>query len=260
MNKLLHLTTLSFVIASLGTTALHAQEATPQPGEVSTPVAPATPVTPTPTTPMQSGVCGTATMSSSNVDATSTYTAGPWSKSKSGEQASMSDRTSTSTKIDNQVAATSENTPGQPTTNYNVGGYSADAPRLIKASSSVTQEYHEIGPSHHIELYSGANPLCYVSVQPRNDILTESNDSIRVFNKSTGNELDIKVTKLAEGGAKVVFAQPVAPKTTLEIAINGVEYDSQTAPSVVQYSLAGGYVNLNQEIPFGVAQVNRHLY
>jgi hypothetical protein len=258
MNKLLCLTTLSIAIASLGITSVHAQEAAPEPGGVSTPVAPTTPVTPNTTTPIQAGVCNAATMSSNNVDATSTYTAGPWSKSNSGEQASMSDRTLTSTRVDNQIAATSENTSSQ--TNYNVGGYSADAPRLIKASSSVTQEYHEIGPSHQIELYSGINPLCYVSVQPRNDILTESNDSIRVFNKSTGNELDIKVTKLAAGGAKVVFAQPIAPRTTLDIVINGVEYDSQTAPSVVQYSLAGGYVNLNQEIPYGVAQVNRHLY
>jgi hypothetical protein len=276
MNKLMRLTTLSFAIASLGATSVQAQETTPDPSGVSTPATPtvpatpATPATPTdsttpqtpvaPTTmPMQTGVCNNSMMSSTNVDAASTYTVGPSSKSNSATQTSMSSSITASTRTGNDVAATTENTSSQ-TTAYSAGGYSADAPRLLKANSSVTQEDHEIGPSHHIELYSGINPLCYVSVQPMKDIVTEANESIRVFNKNTGNELDIKVLKGDRQAAKIVFAQPVAPRTTLEIVLNGIEYDSQTSPSVIQYSLAGGHVNSNQEIPYGVAQVNRHLY
>jgi hypothetical protein len=73
----------------------------------------------------------------------------------------------------------------------------------------------------------------------------------------SGNTIDANVTKQDNGSAKISFAQPVAPGSTFTVALQGVEYFSSLNPTTVQYSLAGGFADYSQEIPYGIAQVQR---
>jgi hypothetical protein len=98
-------------------------------------------------------------------------------------------------------------------------------------------------------------------VQPVSSVIEEANEKIRVFNETSGrDELGITVTRDENRGARIVFAQPVPPRSTIEVVLYGVNYNSQTAPNTVLYSLAGGHADFSQEIPYGIAQINRFLY
>jgi Protein of unknown function (DUF2808) len=288
MHKLLHLTSLSLAIATLSITGVRAQETSPVPGGTTTPgtttpdtttpgtTTPVTPTTPAPNAPLQGGLCNPAVLSSANANSEMTYTAGPV-----GQGSAYSGSTSVPGVIPGERANV-PSSAGQAYSvpNYNSGGVAAastgnyysrvptysqgvnvDAPRLLSASSSPVQEYHEIGPAHRIKLFTGASPLCYVSVQPVSSTIEEANEKIRVFNRTSGKEeLGITVTRNENRGARIVFAQPVPPGSTIEVILSGVNYNSQTAGDPVLYSLAGGHADFNQEIPYGIAQVNRFLY
>lgn len=287
MNKLLHLTTLSLAIAALGVTGVRAQETAPVPGGTTTPGATTpdttTPATPTPpTTPVQGGLCNPATISntgsSAGADREMTYTAGPVGEGSAdsdsasvpgvvpGERANVPSAAGQANRYSPEgttpgvsaAAGTGNYYSRVPTYNQ---GVNVDAPRILSSSSTPVQEYREIGPAHRIKLYTGASPLCYVSVQPVSSAIEEANEKIRVFNESGDRtELGITVTREQDGGARIVFAQPVPPRSTIEVVLNGVNYNSQTSPNTVLYSLSGGHADFNQEIPYGVAQINRFLY
>lgn len=295
MNTLFRLATASLAIATIfGTSGVNAQQTNSVPSgsvapDTTTPTNSATPDATAPVVPtqpamepqMQGGICNAAKTSSAGADSDSMYTAGPISEerasssssstmttSSESEGVSNSAETSKQTNLstpratsmsDNSLIASS-GTTSERTESLSNKGFNTEAPRLIKASSNQAMERHEIGPSHHISLYSGGNPLCYLSIKSVSADIAEFNEKIEVFDKNNNSELDITVIKEQDGGAKVVFAQPVPPKTMLDVVLNGVAYGSQTAPNAVQYSLAGGHTNFNREIPYGVIQVNRFLY
>jgi hypothetical protein len=281
MNTLLRSSLISLtIVATFGAISLRAQETTsPDPITASNttpttptrPTAPSTPVTPdtsTPanpvvppsTAPSQAGSCNPVTLSSNSADTESTYTAGPMANTTSASSPEASSNMPMMPSTANNMSTSDSSSVTSRGQTYTSEGINVNAPRLLSASSNQAQERHEIGPSHHIELYTGNNVLCYLSIQPVEENVKEFNEKIRVFNDATNDELGITVTKEQDGGARVVFAQPVPPGTTLEVELNGVEYNSQTSPNVVQYYLAGGYAEFNQEIPYGIAQVNRFLY
>lgn len=126
--------------------------------------------------------------------------------------------------------------------------------RLLKVSSDQVEYNNLIGPAHYIKLSVGRSPLCYVSLEPLQDV--SAMDSIKVLDQS-GNTVNAVVTKQDNGGAKVTFAQPFAAGSTLTLALQGVEYFSSLTPATVQYSVSGGFANYSQEIPYGIAQVQR---
>lgn len=287
MNKLLHLTSLSLAIAALGITGVRAQETSPVPGSNTTPgvtpgtttpgtttpgtTTPVTPTTPSPNAPLQGGLCNPATLSSAGVNSEMTYTAGPVGQSSAssgetvpgvvpGEQANVPNTAGQAYTAPGGATAASTGNYYSRVPNYSQG-VNVDAPRIISSSSTPVQEYREIGPAHRIKLFTGASPLCYVSVQPVSSAIEEANEKIRVFNETSGrDELGITVTRDENRGARIVFAQPVPPRSTIEVVLYGVNYNSQTAPNTVLYSLAGGHADFNQEIPYGIAQINRFLY
>jgi hypothetical protein len=294
MNKIFRLTTLSLVIAALGATGVRAQETAPAPGGTTTPdttspvtpttpdtttpapgtATPATPTAPTPDAPIQGGLCNAA-VTSSAANSEMTYTAGLEENSNSASTYSGSVGSSTPSTVgpnaapnpatigsaaDTSTTSSAGNVPGRASA-YSSEGVNLDAPRLIAAHSNQAQERHEIGPAHRIKLYTGASPLCYLSIKPVSSTIEEANEKIRVFTETDDrNELGITVTREQDGGARVVFAQPVPPRSTIEVVLNGVNYNSQTSGNTVLYSLAGGHADFSQEIPYGVAQINRFLY
>jgi hypothetical protein len=131
------------------------------------------------------------------------------------------------------------------------------APRLLDASSDQIEYNNLIGPAHYIKLAVGnSSPLCYLSVAPLQDVYAV--DSIRVLDQS-GKGVPATVTKLDNGSAKISFDQPVSAGSNLVLALQGVEYSSTLTPTTVQYYVTGGFANYDQEIPYGVAQVQRFL-
>jgi hypothetical protein len=128
--------------------------------------------------------------------------------------------------------------------------------RLLQVSSDQVEYNNLIGPAHYIKLSVGSSPLCYLSLEPLQDV--SATDSIKVLDQS-GNTINASVTKQDTGGAKVVFEQPVAAGSTLTLALQGVEYFSSLTPATVQYSVSGGFADYSQEIPYGIAQVQRFL-
>jgi hypothetical protein len=131
------------------------------------------------------------------------------------------------------------------------------APHLLDASSDQVEYNNLIGPAHYIKLAVGSSsPLCYLSVAPLQDVYAV--DSIRVLDQS-GKGVPATVTKLDNGSAKISFDQPIAAGSNLVLALQGVEYSSTLTPTTVQYYVSGGFANYSQEIPYGVAQIQRFL-
>lgn len=128
--------------------------------------------------------------------------------------------------------------------------------RLLKVNGDQVEYNNLIGPAHYIKLSVGSSPLCYLSLEPLQDV--SAMDSIKVLDQS-GNTVNTVVTKQDNGGAKVTFAQPVVAGSTLTLALQGVEYFSSLTPATVQYSVSGGFADYDQEIPYGIAQVQRFL-
>lgn len=135
-----------------------------------------------------------------------------------------------------------------------VGTTSNLVSQLLDASSDQVEYNNLIGPSHYIKLSVGSSPLCYLSLMPLQDIY--STDSIRVLDQS-GNAVSAVVSGQENGGTKISFEQPVPAGSTLTLALQGVEYSSSMTPATVQYSISGGFADYTQEIPYGVAQVQR---
>ncbi len=128
--------------------------------------------------------------------------------------------------------------------------------RLLQVSSDQVEYNNLIGPAHYIKLSVGSSPLCYLTLEPLQDV--SATDSIKVLDQS-GNAVNTVVTKQDNGGAKVSFEQPVAAGSTLTLALQGVEYSSSLTPTAVQYSVSGGFADYAQDIPYGIAQVQRFL-
>ncbi|BCL39184.1 hypothetical protein [Nostoc sp. MS1] len=142
---------------------------------------------------------------------------------------------------DTQTPAVQPGTQIQPTTPSADATYSA--PR-IKGTSALRD-------ANYISLYTGSQPLTYVTILPPDYI--SIGDNITVTDQS-GQNIQAKVTREGDK-VRVNFAQPVAPGSTLEIALTdlafGYPYPSK---STFNYELAGGYTGFNREIPYGLAQ------
>jgi hypothetical protein len=139
-------------------------------------------------------------------------------------------------------------TPGvQPETQIQQTTPSADASMgapKIKGTSALRD-------ANYISLYTGSQPLTYVTILPPDYIAI--GDNITVTDQS-GQNIQANVTREGEK-VRINFAQPVAPGSTLEIALTdlafGYPYPSK---STFNYELAGGYTGFNREIPYGLAQ------
>lgn len=129
----------------------------------------------------------------------------------------------------------------QQTTPSDQANYSAPQ---IKSTSALRD-------ANYISLYTGSQPLAYVTILPPDYISIGEN--ITVTDQS-GQNIQANVTKEGEK-IRINFAQPVAPGSTLEIALTdlafGYPYPSK---STFNYELAGGYTGFNREIPYGLAQ------
>ncbi|MEJ1930904.1 DUF2808 domain-containing protein [Nostoc sp. NIES-2111] len=129
----------------------------------------------------------------------------------------------------------------QQTTPSDQANYSAPQ---IKSTSALRD-------ANYISLYTGSQPLAYVTILPPDYI--SIGDSVTVTDQS-GQNIQANVTKEGEK-IRINFAQPVAPGSTLEIALTdlafGYPYPSK---STFNYELAGGYTGFNREIPYGLAQ------
>jgi hypothetical protein len=131
-----------------------------------------------------------------------------------------------------------------------------NAPRLLDASSDEIEHNNLIGPAHYIKLAVGSSPLCYLSLTPLQEVY--ATDSIKVLDQS-GKGVPAVVTKQNNGSAKISFEQPISAGSNLVLALQGVEYDSTLTPTTVQYYISGGFANYSEEIPYGVAQVQRYV-
>lgn len=105
--------------------------------------------------------------------------------------------------------------------------------------------------ANYISLYTGSQPLAYVTILPPGYITI--GDNVKVTDQS-GQNIQANVTREGQK-VKINFAQPVAPGSTLEIALTdlafGYPYPSK---STFGYELAGGHVGFSREIPYGLAQ------
>lgn len=121
--------------------------------------------------------------------------------------------------------------------------YERTAPRISRTSG--------FSDTHYISLYTGEQPLSYVVVRPP-QFVSVSNNNIDVTDQ-LGQKIDANITR--EGDKiRITFAQPVAPATTLQIALKNLGFDTPNR-SFYLYELAGGYTSYRREIPYGFAQV-----
>jgi hypothetical protein len=153
------------------------------------------------------------------------------------------------------ITAPTTSTATSASTSYSTSAIE-NAPRLLDASSDEIEHVNLIGPAHYIKLAVGSSPLCYLSVTPLQDVY--ATDSIKVLDQS-GKSVPAVVTKQDNGSAKISFEQPISAGANLVLALQGVEYDSTLTPTTVQYYITGGFANYSQEIPYGVAQVQRYV-
>lgn len=139
-------------------------------------------------------------------------------------------------------------TPGvQPETQIQQTTPSADANMGAPKIKNTTA----LRDANYISLYTGSQPLAYVTILPPEYIAI--GDNITVTDQS-GQSIQANVTREGER-VRINFAQPVAPGSTLEIALTdlafGYPYPSK---STFGYELAGGHVGFSREIPYGLAQ------
>lgn len=153
------------------------------------------------------------------------------------------------------VTASSTSTATSASTSYSTSTIE-NAPRLLDASSDEIEHNNLIGPAHYIKLAVGSSPLCYLTVTPLQDVY--ATDSIKVLDQA-GKGVPAVVTKQDNGSAKISFEQPISAGSMLVLALQGVEYASTLTPTTVQYYISGGFSNYSQEIPYGVAQVQRYV-
>jgi hypothetical protein len=256
MKKLISLAATSLAIAVFAPTAIQAQtsmptspttapnEATPPSGTTGMPSE-----STVPTTPPSAKTQGTCPMLSSSAGA-STESA---SSSSTYSTSSDTSKTSSSTTSNTMTADTTTSTADSASPSTAVGN---EFPRLLDASSDQIEYNNLIGPTHYVKLAVGSSPLCYLSMLPLQDVY--ATDSIKVLDQS-GNAIPAVVTKQDNGGAKISFEQPISAGSSLTVALQGVEYASSLTPTTVQYSFAGRFADYDQEIPYGIAQVQRFL-
>jgi hypothetical protein len=153
------------------------------------------------------------------------------------------------------IKAPTTSTTTSTSTSYSISTIE-NAPRLLDATSDEIEHNNLIGPAHYIKLAVGSSPLCYLSVTPLQEVY--ATDSIKVLDQS-GKGVPAVVTKQDNGSAKISFEQPISAGSMLVLALQGVEYASTLTPTTVQYYISGGFANYSQEIPYGVAQVQRYV-
>jgi hypothetical protein len=286
MKSFISLAVISLAVATLTPSVTKAQTSVPTNPETSpnsSPVAPSDGSVPINATPRSTTPSGAPMMPSGNTTMPATGTPSSTSamgmcgvkpsstgmSSSTGMTSSSMDSKSYSTSTDSSVVplmklntnpatATSTTAPVSSSTTAPASNTSAseNIPRLLDASSDQIEYNNLIGPAHYIKLAVGSSPLCYLSVTPLQDVY--ATDSIRVLDGS-GKGVPAVVTKADDGSAKISFDQPVSAGTNLVLALQGVEYSSSRTPTEVQYYVAGGFANYDQEIPYGVAQVQRFL-
>jgi hypothetical protein len=257
MKKLISLAAASLAIAVFAPTEIQAQtsmptspttapnEVTPPSGTTGMPSESTVPST-TPSAKTQ----GTCPMLSSSAGAS---TEGA-SSSSTYSTSSDTNKTSSSTTSNTMTADTTTTSTANPDSPSTAAGN--EFPRLLDASSDQIEYNNLIGPTHYVKLAVGSSPLCYLSMLPLQDVY--ATDSIKVLDQS-GNAIPAVVTKQDNGGAKISFEQPISAGSNLTVALQGVEYASSLTPTTVQYSFAGRFADYDQEIPYGIAQVQRFL-
>jgi hypothetical protein len=257
MKKLISLAATSLAIAVFAPTEIQAQtsmptspttapnEVTPPSGTTGMPSESTVPST-TPSAKTQ----GTCPMLSSSAGAS---TEGA-SSSSTYSTSSDTNKTSSSTTSNTMTADTTTTSTANPDSPSTAAG--SEFPRLLNASSDQIEYNNLIGPTHYVKLAVGSSPLCYLSMLPLQDVY--ATDSIKVLDQS-GNAIPAVVTKQDNGGAKISFEQPISAGSNLTVALQGVEYSSSLTPTTVQYSFAGRFADYDQEIPYGIAQVQRFL-
>ncbi|WP_404783949.1 hypothetical protein [Altericista sp. CCNU0014] len=268
MKKIVSLTLASLVVAALLPSAARAQmsEPTTSPASPTSPTSPTAPgatpdgttapstapvapseSSPSTTTAPAAGAKGLCAAPISSTGTSGTGTASSTTSSTSSTTTTTGTTNSSTSTTETRIASTS-------TTPSSAAPSEPIASRILNASSDQVEYNNLVGPSHYIKLAVGNSPLCYVSVSPLQDV--EATDSIKVLDGS-GNIINANVTKQDDGSAKISFEQPLAAGSTLTLALQGVEYYSSLNPTTVQYSLAGGFADYSQEIPYGIAQVQR---
>lgn len=107
---------------------------------------------------------------------------------------------------------------------------------------------------HYISLYTGPQPLSSITLRPQN--FMEIGENIQIIDES-GQKIDANVSR--EGDRyRINFAQPVAADTKLELSMRNINVGfgpQMPAGQVFLYEVAGNHVGLQQEIPYGLAQV-----
>jgi hypothetical protein len=255
MKKLISLAAASLAIAVFAPTEIQAQTSMP----TSPTTAPNEVTPPSGTTGMPSESTVPSTTPSAKTQGTCPMLSS--SAGASTEGASSSSTYSTSSDTNKTSSSTTSNTMTADTTttstaNPSTAAAGSEFPRLLNASSDQIEYNNLIGPTHYVKLAVGSSPLCYLSMLPLQDVY--ATDSIKVLDQS-GNAIPAVVTKQDNGGAKISFEQPISAGSNLTVALQGVEYSSSLTPTTVQYSFAGRFADYDQEIPYGIAQVQRFL-
>jgi len=96
-----------------------------------------------------------------------------------------------------------------------------------------------------------------VTITPPNDVSID--EGVQVTTQS-GRQIEANVFRGFRENNRIIlaFAQPVPPRTTLEITMQEVEFVVPGAGNFFNYELAGKYIGLERLIPYGLArfQVN----
>jgi hypothetical protein len=118
------------------------------------------------------------------------------------------------------------------------------APRI-----SSTSGYSD---AHTIRVYTGNQPLSFITVRPPDFISV--GDWVQITDQN-GEKIDVSLTREADR-IRINFAQTVQPQTTLQITFTDLAFAPEVATSgIYLYDVAGGYPGFRQEIPLGLARV-----
>jgi hypothetical protein len=122
--------------------------------------------------------------------------------------------------------------------------YDESTPRISSTSG--------LPDRHFISLYTGEQPLSSITIRPSD--FMDIGDNIQVTDEA-GQTIDAQVST-EDDRVTINFAQPVAARTTLEIAMSDLAFsEPMPAGGVFHYQVSGEHVGFARAIPYGVARI-----
>ena len=138
------------------------------------------------------------------------------------------------------------------TTAHATGALGSKVPHLSHSAANPSNSRVSFS-TYHVGIHVSGYALSGLTVELPKEF-TVSKDII-VRNK-VGQKIEATVS-VADGKAKFVFAQPVAPETMLELVFNSVKTSTMVS-HIWLLPVSGQKVGTSTEIPLGTAQIHTY--